>query len=64
MSKEVAIILTIVILVALLITFIVTFALYKKTPVPAGCENLKINEENCTGCNNTQCEHFRSREDK
>ena len=55
MSKEVALILSITILVALLIIFVVSFLLYKKTPVPKGCENLQISEENCAACNNKEC---------
>lgn len=55
MSKEVALILSISILVALLIIFVVSFLLYKKTPVPKGCENLEINEENCASCKNETC---------
>ena len=55
MSKEVSLILALTILVALLIVFVVSFVLYKKTPVPKGCENLEINEENCAACNNKEC---------
>ena len=55
MSKEVALILSISVLVALLIIFVVSFVIYKKTPVPKGCENLEINEENCASCKNTTC---------
>ena len=55
MSKEVALILSITVLVALLIIFVVSFLLYKKTPVPKGCENLEISEENCATCENKAC---------
>ena len=55
MSKEVALILSISVLVALLIIFVVSFVVYKKTPVPKGCENLEISEENCASCKNTTC---------
>ena len=55
MSKEAALALAIVIIVSLLIIFVVSFVLYKKTPVPKGCENLEINEENCATCKNTVC---------
>ena len=55
MSKEVALIISITVLVALLIIFVVSFLLYKKTPVPKGCENLQISEENCAACNNKEC---------
>ena len=47
MSKEVALILSISVLILLLIIFVVSFVIYKKTPVPKGCENLEINEANC-----------------
>ena len=55
MSKEVALILSISALVLLLIVFVVSFVLYKKTPVPKGCEGLEISEENCVACKNTEC---------
>lgn len=55
MDKTGYLVLAISILVALLIIFIVSFLLYKKTPVPKGCENLEINEENCAACNNKEC---------
>ena len=55
-------ILGISILVALLAIFIVTFILYKKTPVPAGCGNLKISEENCAGCSHKECSHYQGEE--
>ena len=52
-------ILGISILVALLIIFIVSFILYKRTPVPKGCENLKINEENCSSCGHSECSFYK-----
>ena len=55
MSKTGSLILAISIILALLIVFVVSFILYKKTPVPKGCENLLINEENCAACNNKEC---------
>ena len=55
MSKEVALILSISVLIILLIIFVVSFVIYKKTPVPKGCENLEINEANCAACKNTTC---------
>ena len=55
MSKEISLILALTILVALLIVFVVSFILYKKTPVPKGCENLEISEENCAACGNKEC---------
>ena len=52
-------ILAISILVALAIIFVVSFVLYKRTPVPKGCENIEINEENCSSCSNKNCSHFK-----
>ena len=62
MSKEVALILAILILVLLLIVFVVSFVIYKKTPVPKGCENIEISEENCASCNNSSCTLFKRKE--
>ena len=64
MSKEVALILSISILVALLIVFIVSFLLYKKTPVPKGCENIEISEANCAACENKACSLRKKEGDK
>ena len=58
MSKTVALILGIVILVLLLVVFVTSFVLYIKTPVPKGCENIKINEENCAGCTHKECSFY------
>jgi len=55
MSKTGSLILAISIILVLLIIFVVSFILYKKTPVPKGCENLLINEENCAACQNKEC---------
>ncbi len=43
------------ILVALLVIFIVSFVLYRKTPVPKGCEDLERTEEKCAACSETGC---------
>lgn len=59
MSQTGYLILAISIIVALLIVFIASFVLYKKTPVPKGCEDLKINEENCSACGHTECSHYK-----
>lgn len=58
MSQTGYLILAISILVALLAIFIVSFILYKKTPVPKGCEDIKISEENCLSCGHTECSHY------
>ncbi|MBP5693864.1 MAG: hypothetical protein J6X03_00175 [Bacilli bacterium] len=55
MSETGYLILAISIILALLIVFVVSFILYKKTPVPKGCENILINEENCAACQNKEC---------
>lgn len=63
MSQTGYLILAISILVALLAIFIVSFILYRRTPVPKGCENIKISDENCSACGNTECEYHHKREE-
>ena len=58
MSQVGYLVLAISILVALLAVFIVSFIIYMKTPVPKGCENIKINEENCSSCNHKECQFY------
>ena len=36
--------------------FIITFVINRRTPVPKGCEHLKIEESNCMACSNTECQ--------
>ena len=55
MSREASLVLAISVIALLLIIFIVSFSLYKKTPVPKGCENIEISEENCAACSNKEC---------
>lgn len=51
-------ILAVGILLLLLAIFVITFVLYKKTPVPKGCEEFeKPSERKCHGCNQKEC-HF------
>ena len=64
MTKEAYLIIAITILVVLLVTFIVSFVLYRRTPVPKGCEHLKINEENCSSCSHKECSFYKEREEK
>ena len=59
MSQTIYLIIAISILVALAVVFFVSFVLYKRAPVPKGCENIEINEENCSSCGNSSCSHFR-----
>ena len=63
MSQVGYLVLAISILVALLAIFIVSFILYKKTPVPKGCENIKISEENCSSCGHTECSRYHGGEE-
>ncbi len=63
MSKEAYLVIAITILVALLAVFIISFILYKRTPVPKGCEKLKISEENCSSCSHKECSFYKE-EDK
>ena len=63
MSQNGYLIIAISILVALLLIFFVSFVVYRRTPLPKGCENLKMDEEKCSSCFNEQC-MFHSREDK
>ena len=55
MSQTGYIILAISILLVLLVVFIVSFIAYRRTPVPAGFEDIKISEENCSACQRTDC---------
>ena len=48
------------IVVVLIVIFMVTYVLYHKTPVPKGCENIKLDEETCKACHNTECQ-FKAR---
>lgn len=59
MSQVGYLIIAIVILVILLVVFIVSFVIYQKTPAPKGCENIKINEENCASCSHSECSFYR-----
>lgn len=43
------------VIIVLIIIFFVTYLLNKKTPVPEGCENIKISDENCMACGNMDC---------
>ena len=59
MSQVGYLVIAISILVALLAIFIVSFVLYVRTPVPKGCENIKINDENCSSCNHKECKFYK-----
>ena len=64
MTQTQALILGISILVALLIIFIVSFILYTRTPAPKGCKNIKISEENCSGCSHSECRFYKGEGEK
>ena len=62
MAQTGYLILAISLIVGLLAIFIISFVLYKRTPVPKGCENLKINEENCSSCGHSECSFYKGEE--
>lgn len=47
--------LVIVIILLLVALFVISFVLNKRTPVPKGCEKIKISDEFCLNCTNTEC---------
>ena len=64
MDKVTYLIIAISVLVVLLIVFVVSFVLYRKTPVPKGCEDIKINEENCSNCGHQECSYYKGGSEK
>lgn len=56
--------LAIAILVVLLITFIVSFVIYRKTPVPKGCEDMVMNEEKCSSCGHSECSFYKKKDNE
>ncbi len=45
-----------ILVIALLVgVFFLSYFLNKKTPIPKGCENLRIGKEGCMGCKNLDC---------
>lgn len=62
LSKGDYLAIAIVVLIVLAVIFIITFILYKKTPVPKGCEDLKEVGENCKACPIKDCGHRLSEE--
>lgn len=56
--------LAIAVVIALVVLFFITYVLNKKTPVPEGCESLKITDEGCMSCGNTECKIKRDMEFK
>ena len=64
MSKTGYIILAVSIIVALLIIFVVSFILYRRTPVPKGCEDLKMSEEKCSTCGQKECHFYKGQSEE
>lgn len=62
MSQTGYLILAISILVGLLIIFMVSFVIYRRTPVPKGCEDIVASEEKCASCSNHTCQFNRDKE--
>ncbi len=54
-AKSTALIISISIIAILIVIFFVSFVKNRKTPVPKGCEHIKITEENCGACQVSDC---------
>ncbi len=48
-------IISILVVVALIAIFFITFIINRRTPVPKGCEDIKISSETCLACEVTGC---------
>ena len=59
MSQIAYLIIAISILVALLVIFVVSFVLYRRTPVPKGCEDMVMSEEKCSSCGHKECSFYK-----
>lgn len=55
MPTWVYLLIAILIILFLIVLFFISYYINKKTPVPKGCEHLKIDETNCKACNNFDC---------
>ncbi|MCR4910964.1 MAG: hypothetical protein K5925_00340 [Bacilli bacterium] len=62
MSQGAYIAIGVIVIVALLAIFIISFILYRRTPVPKGCEDIKISEENCSSCGHTECQFYKKKD--
>lgn len=60
MSKEGYLIIAIIVIAALTAIFVISFVVYKKTPAPKGCEDLKVSDEKCQTCPNETCKFHTS----
>ena len=64
MTKTGYLIIAISILAALLVVFVVSFVIYRRTPAPKGCEDLKVNDEKCATCSQSECHFYQTRGEK
>lgn len=64
MSETGYLILAISILAMLLVVFIVSFIAYRRTPVPKGCEELKMSEEKCSSCGHKECSFYKGEDEE
>ena len=55
MPQYAYIIISVAIIVFFVALFFITFVINRRTPVPKGCEHIKITEENCGACQVSDC---------
>ncbi len=58
MPKWAYIVISVAIILILAVTFIVSFVLYRKTPVPKGCEEVQPDPNLCPSCSKEDCAWF------
>lgn len=56
MPKWGYLIIAICIILAIILIFFISFIHNRRTPVPEGCENIKIEEATCLACSNVECD--------
>lgn len=64
MSQVAYLIIAIAILVGLVVLFFVSFVAYRRTPAPKGCEELEMNDHNCSICGHTECSHYTGKKEE
>jgi hypothetical protein len=55
MPNWVRILIAVLVIVSLIVIFVVSFILYRRTPLPKGCEDLEPSEEKCAACKDEHC---------
>lgn len=50
------IILAVFLIIGLFVLVLVSYVLNRKTPLPEGCEEIKISTQKCAACKNEACE--------